>query len=311
MMFRSMHLAASLSALLLVAAGPAVAQETSGEVNLPALNLQAVGDQAQPAGDAALEGPLTPLRLAAALTEDGEPIASDIMWRVFEALPGAEGKLKLAAKSDGGSTEFLLPPGEYLVHAAFGRAGATKRIVLAEDVVDERMVLNAGGLMMNAKVASSGAEINPAKLKFSIYEAEADLNGERRLIVPNVTPGAVVRLNEGTYHIVSNYGAVNAIIRTDVRVEPGVVTEATVEQRAAELTLKLVSQAGGEGLADTSWSVFTESGELVFESAGAYAPLVLAEGAYSVVAKHRGRIFERAIDVQSGGNGDIEVIATF
>jgi hypothetical protein len=280
------------------------------ELELPKLNLQVEQAPADDQAIAPAAGPVSPLRLNAALTEKADPISSDMVWRVFNATPDAEGKLILAAKASGGASEILLPPGEYLVHAAYGRAGATKRVIVGDEPVEETLVLNAGGIMLNANVGS-GTTIAPEKLKFSIYDAEVDANGERRLIVADVTPGAVVRLNEGPYHIVSTYGSVNAIIRTDVRVEAGVVTEATMQQRAAELTFKLVSQAGGEALADTSWSVFTESGEVLFESVGAYSSAVLAEGGYSVVAKHRGRLFERVINVESGRNGDVEVLATF
>src|SRR5690606_22205823 len=112
----------------------------------------------------------------------------------------------------------------------------------------------AGGLELDA-VLSGGVRIPPAKLRFSIYEADADPGSERALILPNVSPNTVIRLNAGVYHVVSTYGSVNAVIRSDIRVEAGKLTEATVEHRAAELTIKLVREAGGEAIADTSWSV--------------------------------------------------------
>ncbi|KAB2654378.1 hypothetical protein F9K94_24305, partial [Brucella tritici] len=37
-------------------------------------------------------------------------------------------------------------------------------------------------------------------------------NNDRSLIVPDVKPNAVIRLNSGTYHVVSNYGTANATI---------------------------------------------------------------------------------------------------
>ncbi|MGL4404549.1 MAG: hypothetical protein ACRCT6_02230 [Notoacmeibacter sp.] len=300
------------SVLLYALAFAGVTHAQSVDVQLPKLNLPNPNETkaANTPASTAEVLPLGSLRLSATLTDEGEPIESGMIWRVFNAEAEADGKLKLAAKASGGSTEILLAPGEYLVHAAFGRAGATKRVLIEDKAVEESLVMDAGGLSLNA-TESTGTAIAPFKLKFSIYEAEAAIDGERRLIVDGIAPGTVVRLNSGAYHIVSNYGAVNAIMRTDVRVEAGVVTEATVQHRAAEVILKLVSEKGGEALADTSWSVFTESGELLFESVGAYAPLVLAEGSYSAVAKHRERIFEREIEIKSGQNGEVEVLATF
>jgi hypothetical protein len=296
--------------IVLLLAWTGIAKAQSVDVDLPKLNLPKADAKKKAAAPAPEVMPVGSLRISATLTEDGTPIESGMIWRVFNAEPEADGKLKLAAKATGGSTDILLAPGEYLVHAAFGRAGATKRVIIEDKPVEEKLVMDAGGLALNA-TESTGTAIAPFKLKFSIYEVEPAADGERRLIVGDVAPGTVVRLNSGAYHIVSNYGSVNAIMRTDVRVEAGVITEATVQHRAAEVILKLVSEKGGEALADTSWSVFTESGELLFESVGAYAPVVLAEGTYSAVAKHRERIFEREIEIKSGQNGEVEVLATF
>ena len=282
----------------------------SAEIKLPKLNLPQAEPKVTQSNPPQGVSPVGSLRLTAKLTEDGPPIESGMIWRVFNAEAETNGQLKLAAKASGGSTEILLAPGQYLVHAAFGRAGATKKFIIEDKPVQETLVLDAGGLALNA-TDSTNAVLAPFKLKFSIYEADAAADGERRLIVGGVAPGTVVRLNSGAYHIVSDYGTVNAIVRTDVRVEAGVITQATVQHRAAEIILKLVSEKGGEALADTSWSVFTESGELLFESVGAYAPVVLAEGKYSAVAKHRERIFEREMEVKSGQNGEVEVLATF
>ena len=158
-------------------------------------------------------------------------------------------------------------------------------------------------------VLSGGVRIAPAKLRFSIYEARTETDGDRALIIPDVRPNTVVRLNSGTYHVVSTYGSVNAVIRSDIRVEAGKLTEATVEHRAAELTLKLVREAGGEAIADTSWSILSESGDPVRESVGAFASMVLAEGDYTIVAKNRDRIYQRDFTVVGGRNQEVEVLA--
>ena len=249
------------------------------------------------------------LRLSAHMTEEGPEISRGLVWRVFRPEADASGRLPLVASSQGGSSTFALAPGSYLVHASFGRAGATKKITVSPDSRSESIVLDAGGLKLDA-VLSGDVRIPPAKLRFSIYEAEADANGDRALIIPDVRPNTVVRLNSGTYHVVSTYGAVNAVIRSDIIVEAGKLTEATVEHKAAEMTLKLVREQGGEAIADTSWSVLTDSGDIIRESVGAFASMVLAEGDYAIVAKNRDRIYQRELTVVAGQNRDVEVLAT-
>lgn len=259
-------------------------------------------------------GPLTqqqftPIRLAARLIDDGEEISRGMTWRVFRPEPGPDGKLALVASSQGGAGVFELQPGSYLVHAAFGRAGATKRISVGNQAKREDIVLDAGGLKLNA-LLTGGKNITNGKLRFSIYEDKPDTSGNRPLVVPDVKPNTVVRLNAGVYHVVSTYGSVNAVVRSDIRVDAGKMTEATVEHKAAQMTLKLVREQGGEALAETSWSVVTDSGDPILDNTvGPYATVVLQEGSYTVIAKNREQIYQRDITVESGSDGEVEVVA--
>ena len=296
-------LAAALGMAMSVPSG---AQDDDG---IGELKLPGISSYATPHSDTQLAVPDGNVTLSAHLTEGGEDISRGMVWRVFRPEPDADGKLPLIASAQGGTTSFELEPGSYLVHASYGRAGATKRISVGRQPQRESFVLDAGGLKLDA-VAVGGGRIPPAKLRFAIYEGDGDSPGERPLILPNVQPNTVVRLNSGTYHIVSTYGSVNAIIRSDIRVEAGKLTEATVEHHAAEVTLKLVREAGGEAIADTSWSVLNEAGEQVKESVGAFAPMVLADGDYTVIAKNRDRIYQTDFKVEPGRNREIEVVAS-
>lgn len=248
------------------------------------------------------------ITLSAQLVASGPEVTRGLIWRVFDTQPGPDGKLRLVASAKGGTQSFDLTPGQYLVHASYGRAGATKRISVGTSAKREDFVLDAGGLTLNAE-NSGGNHIPDDKLRFSIYEGEEVGGKDRALILPDVKPKSVVRLNAGTYHIVSTYGNVNAVVRSDIKVESGKLTEATVEHHAAELTMKLVREAGGEAIADTSWSVLTGSGDPVRESVGAYATMVLAEGDYTIVAKNRDHIYQRDFTVVAGENQEVEVLA--
>lgn len=303
--FRLLPVATGL-ALTVLSPSLANAQNADG---LGDLKLPGISKYANPRqeGDLASHGS-GELTLSAHLTDDGADITRGMVWRVFKPQADKDGKLPLVASAHGGTAKFDLEPGSYLVHAAYGRAGATKRITVGKDPKHETLVLAAGGLELDA-VISGGGHIPRDKLRFSIYEGVAG-GDEGNLIIPNVQPDTVVRLNAGTYHVVSTYGNVNAIIRSDIRVEAGKLTEAMVEHRAAEVTIKLVREAGGEAIADTSWSVLNESGESIKETVGAFAPMVLAEGTYTVIAKNRDRVYQKDFTVEAGKNADVEVVAS-
>jgi hypothetical protein len=275
---------------------------------LPPLSLDGLNTYAPPVTKQPLPEILGgTLTLSAQLTGESPELTRGLTWRVFSPEPGPDGKLPLIHAAQGGTTTLNLDPGSYLVHASFGRAGATKRITIGRESQRESLVLDAGGLKLDA-ILSGGKRIPPAKLKFSIFEANENAEGDRALIIPDVKPNTVVRLNSGTYHVVSTYGDVNAVIRSDIRVEAGKLTEALVEHKAAQLTMKLVREKSGEAIADTSWSVLTDSGDIVKESVGAFSSMVLAEGTYTVIAKNRDRIYQKDIEVVAGRNEDVDVI---
>jgi hypothetical protein len=154
----------------------------------------------------------------------------------------------------------------------------------------------------------SESPIPANRVSFSVYVPEPQ-NSEGRLVVANAKADDMIRLPEGTYHVVSTYGDANAIMRSDLKVESGRVTEATLNHRAATLTLKLVGSEGGEAIAGTTFSVLTPGGDVIREAIGAFPSVTLAEGEYVLIARHEGKVHTREFRVESGLDRDIEVIA--
>jgi hypothetical protein len=303
---RRLALVTAAATAVVVAALPAFAQETSdpADIKLPGISSFAPATE---------EGPLaimggSQVTMAAQLTGEAVDISRGLVWRVFRPEPGPDGKLPLMASAQGGTAVFELAPGSYLVHASFGRAGATKRITVGREAKRESLVLDAGGLKLDA-ILTNGRRIPAAKLRFSIFEASGEDDGGAE-IARDVKPNTVIRLNAGTYHVVSNYGNVNAVIRSNITVEAGKLIEATVEHQAAEITVKLVRETGGEAIADTSWSIVSASGEPIRDSVGAYASLVLTEGEYVIIAKNRDRIYQRTYTVEAGVDQEVELITS-
>ncbi len=268
---------------------------------LNAFSAPLAGNSGVAAKDIALEAKLT--------AADEEPVQEGLTWRVFSPISGEDGKLPLVASSEGGGASFQLAPGDYFVNVAFGRAGVTKKLTVpSEGEVDKQvLVLDAGGVVLNA---TSGSEhtIPEKQLSFSIYSTEVREDGERGLVMADVKPNVIVRLNAGTYHVVSEYGDVNAVVRADIQVEAGKLVEATLQHRAAQITLKLVSLAGGEAIADTAWSVLTATGDIVNESVSAFSTMVLAEGDYLAVARNKDKIYQRSFTVKASDSIDVEVM---
>jgi hypothetical protein len=247
------------------------------------------------------------LSLTARYGKDLPVINSGLVWRVFPDRPDETGTFKMIREDHGATPNIVLPPGSYVVHVAFGLVSAVRPVTLKSETVRESFVLPAGGLRIEGRVGSS--KIPQNQISFSIYKGSQFEVGERAPLVPSVSAGDVALLPEGTYYIISNYGDANSVVRSDIRVQAGKLTDVIITHRAAVITLKLVSDKGGEALANTAWSVITPGGDVIKESIGAFPRVILSEGEYRAIAKNEGKVFERPFNVVNGVDGEVEVIA--
>ena len=249
----------------------------------------------------------TSVTLQAALTEGGARIEQGLIWRIYDAKQ-VDGKHRLITTLKDIAPAIRLAPGDYMINAAFGRAHLTRKVtVKAAEQQTETFVLNAGGLRV-AAVLSTGEAALERSAFYAIFADERDQFGNRAKIMSGVRAGLIVRLNAGIYHIVSTYGDANAIERADVTVEAGKLTEATVRHSAARVTLKLVTQAGGEAQADTRWSILAQDGQVVKESLGALPTHILQVGTYTAVAKQDTASFSQVFTVAAGEVRQVEVV---
>jgi hypothetical protein len=234
-------------------------------------------------------------------------VNSGVVWRVYSDKPDASGAFQLVREDRSATPNIVLAPGGYVVHAALGLVTAVRPVTLRNDTLREQFDLPAGGLRIEGRVGTT--KIPQGQITFSIYKGSQFEVGERAPLAQNVAAGDVLLVPEGVYYIISNYGDANSVVRSDIRVQAGKLTDVTVTHRAAVITLKLVSDKGGEALANTAWSVITPAGDVIKEYNGAFPRVILSEGEYRVIAKNEGKVFERPFNVSNGVDGEIEVVA--
>jgi hypothetical protein len=180
---------------------------------------------------------------------------------------------------------------------------------VAEGQNSKSMVLEAGGLRLNAAVTGD-VPIPINLLRFDVFIAGGS-DADRVLVAQGLGANDIVTVNAGTYHIVSYFGDVNAIVRADLRVEPGQLTDATLYHRAAQASFKLVSEPGGEAIADVDWTVKTQDGaSTVYTNTGAFPSTVLQEGDYIVFAKRGETVFNRTFEILPGQPKEVEVLTS-
>ena len=271
----------------------------------PAAN---VGAQAHaPSAPAALAVPPRQgaLAVSARFGRDLPAITGGLHWRVYRT--DQNGPPRLVKEEKGPSPTFILPPGAYVVSAGFGLANITKAVQMRAETMKDVFEIPAGGLRIEGRVGD--ARIPQGQISFDLYKGSQFEPGDKRPIATAIMTGDIVLLPDGAYHIVSNYGDANATVRSDIRVEVGKLTDATINHRAAIITLKLVTERGGEARANTQWSVLTPGGDVIKESIGAFPRVILAEGEYRAIARNDNKTYEGEFRVVNGVDREVEIIA--
>lgn len=313
----------ALAAVSLLAVGSATAQAPTPPASLPSSSVAAppspppalsVSPRSFPTG---IEAGRSSIYLSAIyVAGDTQPVLGGLKWRVFREGAEPDGSHQLAAESNEAAPLLILPDGAYVVHVAFGLAGATRRVELRGQSASERIVLNAGALRILPMLGET--PVPPQRVAISIYVPDRT-NPEGRLVASNMRPGDLICLPEGTYHIVSTLSEpgtgtasgttlpTNSVVTADLRVQAAKVIEGTLRHRAAQITLKLVNNAGGEALANTAFTVLTPGGDVIRELIGAFPSLVLAEGEYVTIARHDGKTYQSVFQVQSALDREVEI----
>ena len=266
--------------------------------------------QSTPANAAPSPNNGIPIKLVALLTNEGPQIDKGLVWRVYDlgsnALINTAPKLLSTHRLN--APTVTLRPGNYAINVAFGQAYLTRKITVKPGTGKiENFILNAGGLRLHALLAD-GTSPPPGSITYDIFSDQRNQFGERTRIISDFKPGIIVRLNAGIYYIVSKYGDANSRVKSEVGVEAGKVSEVSVKHAAARVTLKLVTRAGGEALADARWQLQTAKGATVLKTVGAIPTFILAVGTYIVTVRYGADILKRTFTVSAGQDVAVEVI---
>jgi hypothetical protein len=153
MAFHPAHGRLLLSALLLVAMSASQALAQSPFTMPPA-------PQPPPANLRAGEGAIV---ASARYGKDGAFINGGLHWRVYADKPDQAGGFRMLKEDYSPQPTFVLPAGNYIVHAAFGLASAAKPVQVGKDTAREVFDIPAGGLRIEGHVGNANLQGQPVR----------------------------------------------------------------------------------------------------------------------------------------------------
>ncbi|HVV92209.1 MAG TPA: hypothetical protein VHD15_02210 [Hyphomicrobiales bacterium] len=233
----------------------------------------------------------TVLSLAATFGKGLHDIRTGLRWRVFLDQPDAGGNYALVVETTEPRPLLALEPGGYIVDVAYGLVSQTRRVILGSVTASERFDLDCGALRFVGVV--DGRPIPAAEISFVLHRMK---DGIESAVTSPLKSGEIVRLPAGSYQVSSRWGGANARIISEIKVEPGELTDATVHHKAAHVRLRLQ----GGSAADAAWNVLTPGGDAVVALNGRDPDVVLAEGDYTAVVRTGGASRQQTFAVKSG-----------
>ncbi len=256
---------------------------------------------------AALPGEAIPVQFEARYAKGGSVPKQGVRWRIFADKPEADGAYVMVAEGADGSVTLPLRPGGYIATVSLGTLVLSRPITVSATSRREEFALDAGGLKLTGQV--SGKALPATSLSVDVYQGSYLDAGEPKPVLRQARAGEVLILPAGTYNVTSTWGDANATIRADVKVQPGKLTEATMNHRAALVNLRLVLPQGGSPVANATWSVLTPGGDVIKEAIGAFPSVVLAEGDYLAMARYDGKVYNKKFKIEPGTDMDVDIVA--
>ncbi len=239
------------------------------------------------------------LDVIARIIEGTAPMEGGVSWEVYSAGNGAAERR--VATSNDGRPEFKLPAGNYIIKASLGLARAQAlAVVKGGQKTGKELVFNAGGLKLSS-VVSGGKKGKSAKINYIIRDAKG------RVIARNIGANRIIHLNAGTYGITSHYGNANSIVKAELAVLPGKLTEATLSHNAGRITFKLTGKRGGPPFSGVQWKITKSDGETIATSRASTPDYILASGTYKAIAKYNGKVYRSSFIVRPGEDKTKEV----
>ena len=269
---------------------PPVPQMTTMVPQQPAVVEKAPSiPEAAPEPETASTGQLS---VNARIIKGSAPMEAGILWNVFENKGGRPGQKVAASRK--GQPVFKLPDGNYIVQAMLGYSKASATVTVKGGQLTSRdLVFNAGGIKLTS-IISGQIKLDGLKPVYTIK------NSKGQVIAKNLSSNRIIHLNAGTYVVYSRIGRANSVVTAKISVQPGKLTEATLNHSAGRITFELTKERGGEPFSEVAWKFRRSDGEVVATSNKAVPRFILASGTYKAIAKARGKVYRSSFIVRPG-----------
>jgi len=251
------------------------------------------------------------LELAAKLASNSPPLTTNIRWEIYNFIKSSDGNRAQIVTSDVAQPVLPLAPAKYIVRAVFGVSSTAKVIKISpEQMTDATFILNTGGIRVKPILIAGKPPAGKLPRQWIYLASPPQNQAPPQLVATADDPDEIHQLTAGTYELISKFGTANAIVKTNVTISPGLLTDVEVSHKAGIVKFKLFKKwRGGEELKGASWKLFDDEGNEIADNLTASSGEIIAPGRYKVAAQYDGNTYTRIFRIKPGRKKLVQVIA--
>ncbi len=256
------------------------------------------------------------IRAKAVPSQGASVLEKDVFYWLYSAETDLNGNRQEIDRNGSATALFRVPAGTYRLASRHGKAYAEQDVtVTANQLSEVTLNLNVGYVRAHTVMAPETAALEKDVFYWA-FENQTDLEGKRKEIDRNGSAEALFKLPAGAYVIQSRFGSINALASDVVTVEPGQLTQVTLNANAGTIIAQAALSEGGAPITDNSrvfWWIYGAETDAqgrrpeLARNGSARAVLHLAAGDYVLRVRVGEQTAERAVTVTAGQVGNVLV----
>ncbi len=251
------------------------------------------------------------LGLVARLASNSPPLETNIKWEIYNFFKSSDGNRSQILTSEVAQPMLPLSPGKYIVRAVFGVSSTAKVITISPaQITDATFILNTGGIRVKPVLIAGAPPAGKLSQQWIFLSPPPGSSSSPQLIATADDPDEIHQLSAGIYELISKFGTANAVVKTNVTILPGLLTEVEISHKAGIVQFKLFKKwRGGEELTGANWKLFDDEGNEVARDLAAASGEIIAPGRYKVTALYNDNTYTKTFSIKPGKKKLIQVVA--
>ena len=251
------------------------------------------------------------LELVARLAPDSPVLDANIKWEIYNFSKSSNSNRTQVLASEVARPKLPLAPGKYIVRAVFGVSSTARVITISPaQITDATFILNTGGIRVKPLLIAGEPPAGQMPRQWIYLSPSPGSTSSPQLIATADDPDEIHQLNAGTYELISKFGSANAIVKTNVTISPGLLTEVEISHKAGIVQFKLFDKwRGGKELKDVNWKLFDDEGNEIAKNFASSTGEIIAPGRYKVTALYNGTTYTKMFNIRPGRKKLIQVVA--